>query len=159
MPSNCPTLCTMHLYHFSAVSQGYLVNDRSCLRFPPTLQNHPMLAKKGNSSHNRLTYRISWLFRGFPQLLQEWQDARVLGWHIDYPDFFVDFLISSRLIPGCEGSRLTHRLTWLFRGFPQLLQACQDARILGWHIDYPDVFSWFTSAPPDECQDVRVLGW
>ena len=46
-----------------------------------------------------------------------------------------------------------------FRGFPQLLQAWQDVRVLGWHIDYSDVLSWFISAPPGKCQDVRVLGW
>jgi len=120
MRSNCLTLYTcMYAYHFTEVRQGYLVKDRSCLRFPPTLQNKPTLAKKkkkGNSSH--IGWHIEYPdFSWFSQLHQACQDARVLGWYIDYPD--------------------------IFRGFPQFLQVCQDARFLGWHIDYSNIFRCF----------------
>ena len=100
-----------------------LVKDRSCVTPPPTLYNQTTLAKKVNSSH--IGWHIDYpdVFRGFPQLIQACQDARVLGWHIDYPDFFMSFLSSSRQMPGWENSQLTHRLCWLFRGFPRLLQA------------------------------------
>jgi hypothetical protein len=76
-----------------------------------------------------LTHWLTWLFRGFPQLLQACQDARVLGWHLTTLTFFVVYIRSSRLMPGCESSRLTHWLSWRF--------------------------SWFTSDPPRECEDVR----